>query len=713
MNKPNHPAVGTQPGVPSPGSGEPIGYAVVSSHPRIVVQVLGEGANEHPVTRVGLVDLWVALGRGASLDMGEEISVRLKAGYREIGPLTALVQEIQGPEDPADGGRQAHLELLGLPLSRGREMCGLTLDLLSRGTLVHPQQRVAVEETIDRPDRIFDIVRSLFHRKAECVVRTQSGGLRPVDTGSVREDEELPFSWILKGAWPEPPFSIEAPGFTSVYHLHVEYARRDGDSLVTALPSRIVRLRRRRTRRVSALAGLTVSYRHPLWPELDICRNLYDLSPDGLSLWSYPSQDLPCVGLVIPQMDMLWNGLAFWTGAGVIRSFSEIPGHQGSLDIREAICGAEVSHGSAAEESRWHNLVDQMLHPKTRRGAVWTDSLWETLRSSGYFELSGKTPAEFDEMGEAFSTVSRRFDAAPWTGCQVVWPSQRGVEGTFTSVKMYDGTWFGCQLARRHREEGGGDGPGPVVRDLFSYAFEYAQRDPALKWVAGYLEADVRWNREVSFPFARGYTESGDGLLFPFRLLEVGCADHGGAPAAAALDVGQDIEIGPAREEEIALLLDRIAQDRPTPFVEALDLVPERFAMENVTREWKLADLDRERGVLVARRDGTPLAAAVMETGESGVSLFRLVDGLRFFPLAEGSEELRTVMLDAAKVWYAERGKGVFLYYCEDEEWCSPTDEGVRDLGMGALWILSAGVLPDFLEYLHTGPLAMRPRGAC
>jgi hypothetical protein len=195
------------------------------------------------------------------------------------------------------------------------------------------------------------------------------------------------------------------------------------------------------------------------------------------------------------------------------------------------------------------------------------------------------------------------------------------------------------------------------------------------------------------------YVESGQAAVVRFRAVEVACDAH--AEADRTPDCGLGYEVGVATEEETALLLQEIARTRPKAYVEALDFVPERFELTEICEDWSLAGLGRRRAALVARRNGKPVAAAVLESADEGTHLFRLLDLVRLFPLAPAGEDANAALLDAARVWFRSMDKTSFVAYLEHD---TPMPEAftstTRDLGLADYVVLSADLLPELLEHV-------------
>jgi hypothetical protein len=337
----------------------------------------------------------------------------------------------------------------------------------------------------------------------------------------------------------------------------------------------------------------------------------------------------------------------------------------------------------------------------------WNRETWELFERSGYFQLSGKTPADFERMQAEYREAHERLEQHPRLGYRVVRPvpGSEEVEATLSWLKPYTGSWLGHQLARHlpgnERPRGTAR---EALRDIYLRGFEPAQMDPEVKWFLAYCEANVRWVRFTALDFAEWYQHTGQACVVPFRFME--------ADARREWTKPEGFELGEPTREELAALFERLRETRPVAYREALDLVPERFDLAELKRKWSEAGLKREREVLVARKGGRALAVGVLETAHAGLNLFHVLDGLRMVPLVDEAlpeaQEAMLALLAGAAEWYRARGLDVFVHYVETEHVEYTQRAKLVDLGEGRIWILSAELLPDFIEHLCE---ATTPRG--
>ncbi|QSQ23277.1 hypothetical protein JY651_50795 [Pyxidicoccus parkwayensis] len=367
--------------------------------------------------------------------------------------------------------------------------------------------------------------------------------------------------------------------------------------------------------------------------------------------------------------------------------------------------------------------------PATETDGARAEELWQLFVDSGYFNLAGRSAEWFESRRQSFIELGRRAGELPEVLCEAVWPSERGVEATLSTMKPYRSTWLLHQLAKRPGGSRYERVPGQMLRDLYTRTVEHALADPGIRWMGAYIESTVPFVHRAHRGFAERMAGTGRVLLHPVRMIDVDC--HGpdtwgpmsSSPATAADQVQivevspataearvQPVEVSPATAGERARLTEQISRTRPASYVEALDLGPEALDFEDAARPWRAAGLERERHILVARRGTTPLAAAVLEVGPPGTNPFQLLDATRLFPLSPHGREAYPALLSEARRWYAQRGRDSFVFLAEE-----PGDveaAGLHDEAPEAkpyLWLISADLIPDFLQHTHEQTVSRLP----
>lgn len=630
------------------------------------------------VIRLSPTGAWFSPNRDVPYPTDEPLELWLRAGEKEIGPIWGPVMMPPSPgQEPIFG-----LTFTGLQFRVAQQIVGLLRDLAISGAaqLAHRSQQA--REEITDVSRIRAIIKALSGVSSRGFV----SGRRELEVTIAALDDDGRVHWQGATGWGEGPFIVELTGYNSVYRLHLAELTEPGeDQIITPLPSRIERTRQRQYRRSEVDGGkLMASFYHPLWPRLpQIIREVRDVSFGGLRVVTSLDDDLLFPGLALPFIELRDENGDRVVLKGEVRSVGVSGG--------EAVARISVTPHAAREENRWNRLVARLLYPTTQSNGEFAESVWDMFRDSGYFNLSGKSPAQFDELRNSYMKIDQRGAATPTLFCNAVFPSGRGVEGTVCMMKVYRSTWMMHQLAKR-RGDGDPANSKQILRDLYTRAFEHTQTDQKFRWVIAYAVATVRWNQLSHFDFAKRHMETGKAMSLPFQLMEANVFDSG-------LSVPEGAEVGLATADEVELLLEHLRSTRPSCYVDALDLIHDA-TLSGVSRDWLRAGLSRKRSIFVARRDGVVVAASIVECSETGANLFRLTDCLRLVVLVSGGDAALAALIDGARRWFQEHGKETFVYFREDEDPGPMQVSKLRDLGEGRFWVIAADLLPEFLEHL-------------
>ncbi|WP_233562697.1 hypothetical protein [Sorangium cellulosum] len=645
----------------------------------------------HEVVLLGAMGAWLEPDYQTSFPFGSVASVRLYFRGAEIGPLPArLVLQSMGLRGPLVG--LLFQEVSARADGQIRDALGALVDAgaakAAAANLFRPSASDAgqAREIIDDPGRVRDILSVLLRKKG--VVRNAAEGapsmcvmLSEVGAGTVR--------WFGIDGWSEAA-AVEIAGHSSVFRFNIRAEQVRPGEVVSALPARVERVRQSLQQR-GVEVELTARFLHPHWLHLPpVEAEVVDVSFSSLRLalgGGQPRLEPRLkIALELPDGD---DGVIHLKGE--VRSVS--PGEGASAEL----CAVHVVAAKREDERRWLRLVSRILHATTYGGTAWQAEFWDLFASSGYFNLSGRRPEHFESIRPSFMQMAQRAAAAPHLLHNVTCLSEHGIEGNFSVMKPYHGTWMFHQLAKRPKSASNLSSR-QVLRDIFTRCCEYALSDPECRWVIVYAEAHVAWNERSFFEFARRHEATGLALAQPFRLMGVDVPLL--PPPGSRADDGP-FEIGEATPAEQAALLGQLCATSPRMVAEALDLVPGRLAMGPCIERWRSAGLERERAVLVAREGGEALAAAVVELGELGTNLFRLLDSVRLVPLRPGGDAALGPLLDAAGGWFQRHDRTSFIYFGERGRLTYSGPASLNDLGEGRLWILARELVPEFVEHVY------------
>lgn len=663
------------------------GYSLHGTGPDAITCALGTPeATIGEVTRLSPTVVWVMPRGPVDAAEARTMPVYLSGCGVTLGPIHGAFIRADAETANAPVG----LQLVGVTLEQGRQILSLLADALKRGVAEPAASALPVQDTIDQAERVRSILVAICASGNKGVLRRMGRSVRMVLERFNPATSQL--EWRTDETvteWGEAPYDMDVIGYNSAYRMKLEAGTTEGDRLFTPLPAQLFRIRHRWHRRVQAPAGVRVSFHHPLWRELgELEREVVDLSFSGMCIRCRP-EDLMFPGLLPPLLELRTDNDQVISLRGEIRYVSSVRA-DGSV-----LCGLSVLPYSS-DEARWVRFVSQAASPNTRTSENLEDGLWDLFTRSGFFSLAGKSAEEFEELRLAFRHMAKKAAEIPQLFCQAVWPSERGLEATLSFMKPYRHAWMGHQVAKRPgKPPSNVSEPGQIMRDLYMRTFEHPQSDPDFQWVVAYVEALNPWIAKAHVRYAERQMAAGSGLAFTRKVHMLDILTH-----ELTGRTHEGISVGSATPGELALLADTIARTRPQCYVEALDFTRERIDLRPVQARWKEFGLEREREILVARRGGVPVAAAVLELGQQGTNLYSLLDMARLFSLTEAGPSTYVALVDAARRWYAARRRTSFHYLCEDEGGDYVQEAGIHGGPDPYMWIISSKLIPDFLEHI-------------
>lgn len=644
--------------------------------PGVLKLRLPDGTLLGMAVRMSTTNVWFEPEREGLCPYGQTVDVTLESADAHFGPFAAKMG-IEALDDDV----RAVAKLRDVKLDEGQLLVAFLIDAAKRGLAKPARATAPVQTEITDAVRLRVIVQGIHERSAQARVLVSGTNALAFLVNMDETPGEL--LWSVVGLVPldQGPFEVEVDGYNSVFRLRFDDARRTPRGIVTGMPARAVCLRYRQFRRVQGGADALARFEHPLWPELPrFERALVDVSFAGIAFNADPVKDALYVGLRIDLIEIFCGDGRTIQLRGTVRSLATTNGI--------VTCGVSVTPW---EENvfAWTSFVMNRLNQTTSHGEEYAEQLWDLYTESGYFNLSGKDPHDFDSLSKSFRLVMDKTKSNPNLSFHSVWLSENRIEASFSAIKSYSRTWTLHQLAKRKVVARSSR---QILRDIHLRIFEHIHADSRADWILSYVEAHVRWTQRAPMPFTRQFVGTGLVIARSFRLLE--------APARARSDAAplSVHTINKARPDECRLLADVLSQNMPPVYQEAADLVEERLDLAECKRFWQASGLERDREIWVARYRGTPVAAAILEVGETGTNLFRLLDSLRLVALQPKGEAAFVELIEKARSWFLARQKESFVYICEHEDTQHLELAKLRDLGEGIIWALRAELIPDYLE---------------
>ena len=475
--------------------------------------------------------------------------------------------------------------------------------------------------------------------------------------------------------WPAESFSLDIETHYVDYLFVIGPSRNAGSRSV-----HMVRLAERSHARVPAPRGLLLSFRHPLSAEMLPVRAVAYVSHQEIAFWSDSVQDLLYPGLVLGPVELNWKGGAL-----------ELEGVVGELSAAPAgLCRLLITGG--LDQSRWRDEVGRICHPETVVGWREAGGLWTLLKKSGYFGIADATPERFAALYPQFVESGQALASTPTLGNRSVWRVENRIDVTCSILRLHHYGYVAYQLARAHERPMAEVGS-HSLREVMTHAVRHAMGSPHFGWLIMQVKRDGPRFSRLSVEFALEHVRAADGkegiAVVPGRVLEL---DTSLAPSAGKW--AQD-----ATADDLSELIDLLQGRFPSPYREALDLVSERFGLEELSADWASAGLKRTRKVLVVRSEGRLAGAAVADSVSAGLHLFGLFDTVRLYLVKDAPTPVVDELLASAALWYRSQGKSRFVWI---DELClsRPYGADVTDFGIVDQVFLRRDLVIEWLEQI-------------
>jgi hypothetical protein len=358
------------------------------------------------------------------------------------------------------------------------------------------------------------------------------------------------------------------------------------------------------------------------------------------------------------------------------------------------LCGVLIAPCSSDDTVLWTQEVCGLMYPETMDAKfVAPEQIWDLYDASGYFGLDGRHGSDFAHLRKTFSETSQKLANAPQLSCRIVRQYCGQVQAAISLLRCWSTAWIGYQAARRPMH-----GPlllsgNAVLRDMFVHAYESIRHLQNLRWHVSYIRKDARFSKLACFDFATSRLGTPHIAVVPFRAMRMSCATQPGFSNSRAT-------VGLAQPNELQSILDAYARHFPEPYLDAYDLVAERFTLAAFASEWQQAGLLRRRVALVARHGTTPCAAAVLDMVEPGIHLVGLLDAVHVIALNADGRRCFPALLTRVQEEFASHGRSEFVLFEETGEPAYALALGAIDMGEADQVFISAALTSEFLDHI-------------
>jgi hypothetical protein len=435
--------------------------------------------------------------------------------------------------------------------------------------------------------------------------------------------------------------------------------------------------------RVQRRCGVSARVKLQLRPwadsEVSAEGTVVDVSSGGLAFTVERASHLPVKGQRLRHCMVSWKG-----------------GSDLSLDVEVAqlSChGPRLRVGVRLIDApaEWRDLVEDLQFSESFRGDVPADQVWSAYVASGYLNISGRESANFEEERPAFRRAQELLAKAPDVGALFSGGRRGQPEAHIHHLQAWPGSWINIHLCRLAKGRTLRTSDDAILLHLYEHCYGFAVADPQTRWFVTYTHAqDTAYSHRLHCEFARGLS-GGAGCVIPFEPIEV----HGSAEMS-----GDEQGIADAAPAELELLRRILGRQLPLSYLKAVALAEDDLGIASMTQAWEGSGLSRGREVLVARRAGRVVAAAVLDYSSRGMHVYGLLDKVRLIevdPVGRGDFDR---LLAAAHRRYAARGQRKFVYFRELQAPLVAPGLAPASLGRAHINVVSRDQFGSFLEHV-------------
>src|SRR4051794_30859760 len=237
---------------------------------------------EHPLDRLSPEDACALAARSRRFFIGDEVKDHFLGRGLSTPLVRAWVARVHEPEE--DGPWRLDFGFRGTDLGTARKIASFVETLRREGAVRATSTRAFSRELVSDRDRIVHLAEILSRNQTRALTRLPGERTATLLRLIACDRNVGTLTWDSGDALIEESLQAELIGHSSIFMLdRLPVLASAPGRVITPLPPRLLRTRRRAVGRGRASGELTVRFRPPIWRELVGARTARDLSFPGLS----------------------------------------------------------------------------------------------------------------------------------------------------------------------------------------------------------------------------------------------------------------------------------------------------------------------------------------------------------------------------------------------------------------------------------------------
>lgn len=406
-----------------------------------------------------------------------------------------------------------------------------------------------------------------------------------------------------------------------------------------------------------------------------------DVSSGGLCFFVESAAEVPPVGDAVAPCTITWKrGPSLSVRGHVVHAGPHAHGWRVGVRLE----------GNSEVLEVWREHVEGLQFPETLRPEANAELAWNAYADSGYLQIGGKSSAAFARGRAAFVRAQRLLARSPWVGALFTGGPSSHPEAYVHQVQCWPRSWLLFQLCRLPRGRSLRTSDDGILLRLYEHCYAFVLAAGA-DWMVTYTHSsDTAYTHRLHCEHARTLAPD-EGCTLPFEAIEISGV-RAPAPDGAA--------VGAATAAEMAATARALEARYPFPYLAAMALDRADLGTSALGRLWQGSGLERSREVLVARRDGRALAAAILDMASPGLHVYGLLDKIRLVALESGGEGEFENLLAAAQGRYAATGHASSVYFRDPDAPALTSRIVHASMGRANISVLARSAAAGFLEHV-------------
>jgi hypothetical protein len=400
----------------------------------------------------------------------------------------------------------------------------------------------------------------------------------------------------------------------------------------------------RHTRRAGVSSRVRVQYQGAGAWDGSADAAVVDVSTGGLSFLLDADSELPKPG------DVFQDCVVSWRRGSSLRLEAQVA-HVTRQGAKVRV-GVRLS-GEAAVVDEWRVLIEELLFADTSRGKADSELLWSAYAASGYLQLGGKDSESFGGQQPAFRRAQALLAQAPQVGAIFSAGRVDCPEAYVHQMQGWPRAWLLLHLCRRREGRTLRTSDDSILLSLYDHCYGFILAHEA-EWLVTYTHAgDTAFSHRVHCEYA-GTLAPELGCVLPFEAVEV---------SGVSGELAEDASVSPARSGDLVVIRHALVEQLPAPYLQAMGLSDDDLGLGSMGRLWAGSGLARSRQILVARRRGRVVAAAILDLASAGLHLYGLLDKVRLVAVEAGGRDYFNALLRVSYSCFAAAGHSRFVYF--------------------------------------------------